>query len=182
MFGSIVSENARKDDVSLDDVAVTSLEELDVTVGGLDRIDEIVTGMTHRRDRPVTNALENAVEALDADIEVTPFYANVSAIAEDDGIDYGEAWQRGIEWRNEKTFTPAEDEDDETKADLAVRVGDGGGNGAAMLKHARRKGVTGIDINVDQLVDRDVAYGDDEDDEAEAEGADEGADSDDSEE
>ena len=163
-FGSITNENARNDDVDLIDVAVAGLEEIDALVG-LDNIGTIFTGMGPE----FTNCLEEIEEHNDEfDIDVQPFYPNISNIMEEDDVDYNTAWKRGFQWRNGILFDRDPD-DDQYTVDLAVRLGDSASSGVPMLKRARRKGVTGIDINLDRLVDRDVAYGGEPEDELDAE-------------
>lgn len=167
-FGSINSKNNRKDGVSYDDVVLAGLMELDEVIG-LDNIDQIVTGMTYSQEHPVTDALENGLDELgyDGEVMIKKFYANVSNIAEEDDIEYNEAWKKGMQWRNRKVFT---DDNDAPTVNLAVRFGDAGPSGMEMLRSANRKGITTFGVNLDELVDRDVAYGDGDD-----EGADSGA-------
>ncbi len=153
-FGSIVNEELRQDGVSLEDVIDAGLDSIGAAVD-LSDVEVIVTGM----NGDVTFALQDAVEGRDdIDAEVAPFYPNVNRIAEEDDIDYQEAWKKGFNWRNNKVLTDSEDDDTEV-VDLTVRLGDAGNNGDALLKHSRRKGVPALDINLDHLVERDAAYG-----------------------
>jgi len=162
-FGSIVSEDTRNDDVSLEDAMDAALQRVDAIVG-LDSVESIVTGM----NADVTYALQDAVEASDRDIDVRAFYPNVNNIAEEDDVDYQTAWKQGFTWRNNRLFVNDEDDDEQEVVDLCVRVGDAGNNGNALLQHARRKGVPALGLNLDSMVDRSAAYGDDEDSPAEA--------------
>jgi len=156
-FGSPVSEEARLEDVDLEDVAAVGLQRLDATIG-LDDVEKIYTGM----NADVTYALMDAVETLDLDIEVQPFYPKVNDIAEEDDISYQDAWKKGFTWRNNRLFVNDEENDEQDLVDLTVRFGDAGNNGQALLQHARRKGVPALDFNLDDLVDKEAAYGDGE--------------------
>ncbi len=152
-FGSIVNEELQSEGVSLETVVRDGLEEIDLLIG-LDSVDKIITGM----NGDVTFALQDIVDEVGYDVEVSAFYPNVNRIAEEDDIEYQEAWKKGFTWRNNKVFTDAEDDDTDT-VDVCVRLGDAGNNGQALLQHARRKGVPAIDINLDHCIDRDAAYG-----------------------
>jgi hypothetical protein len=152
-FGSIVNEDLRSEGVSLEDVLSAGLDELEAAINMSD-VETIVTGM----NGDVTHALQDAVEARDMDVDVDAFYPNVSNIADEDDIEYNEAWKKGFTWRNNKLFVADEDSDTET-VDMTVRFGDAGNNGEALLQHSRRKSVPALDINLDRLVNRDAAYG-----------------------
>ena len=149
MFGSIKNEELRKDDVELE-AAFDQLSEF-VDFGELERI---YTGM----NKDVTYGLMDYVNENNLNIEIRSFYPNVGDIADEDDISYSEAWKRGFTWRNNQLFK--ETDDDQEVVDLAVRVGDAGSNGSHLLEHARQKSIPALDINVDQVVDRDRVYGD----------------------
>ncbi len=154
-FGSIVNEELRVEDVSLEDAMGVALQRIDnYSVLSLEGVDKIYTGM----NGDVTHALQDAVEALDMDVEIQPFYPNVKNIQEEDDVDYQTAWKQGFTWRNNRLFIEDEDDDRQETVEAAVRIGDAGNNGEALLQHARRKGVVAIDINLDDLVERDLAY------------------------
>jgi len=161
-FGSIVSEDNRKANLTLEDVVRVGLQNLDDLIG-IDEVDQIITGM----NADVTEALQQVVDEDDLNIEVRAFYPNVNDFREDeDEMSYREAWQEAYGWRNDCVFNP---DHDSPTADLTVRFGDAGSNGAELLAHSRRKGVTALDINLDDTVDKSAAYGDDEaDSESEA--------------
>lgn len=154
-FGSIVNEDIRDDDMSLEDLMAVALDRVSETVDFSD-VDTVFTGM----NADVTFALQDAVEASDIDADVQAFYPDVSSIAEEDDIDYNEAWKRGYTWRNNQLFVEDDENDQQELVDLVVRVGDAGNSGSALLDQARSKGVTGMDVNLDEFVDRDAAYGD----------------------
>ena len=159
-FGSIVNENLRVEDTDLDEVMAVALQRLDSIVG-LDDVETVYTGM----NGDVTFALQDAVETLGMDVEIQAFYPNVSEIAEEDDIEYNQAWKNGFTWRNNCLFVEDEEDDQRETVGLTVRVGDAGNNGEALLQHARRKGVPALDINLDELVQKDEAYGEAEDSE-----------------
>ncbi len=165
-FGSIVNEDLRVEDVSLEDVMSVALQRIDNhAVLSLDDVDKLYTGM----NGDVTHALQDAIDTLDLDLEVQPFYPNVKNIQEEDDVDYQTAWKQGFTWRNNRLFVEDEDDDRQETVSAAVRVGDAGNNGEALLQHARRKGVVAIDINLDDLVERDLAYSSADSGSAEAE-------------
>ncbi len=154
-FGSPVNEELRQDGVSLEDVLNAALDRIGEAVD-LSSVETIITGM----NADVTFALQDVVEARDdVDAEVSAFYPNVGRIAEEDDIEYQEAWKRGYTWRNNRLFVNDEEDEDQDVVDLVIRVGDAGNNGAALLKQARSKGVLGMDVNMDDMIDRDAAYG-----------------------
>jgi len=153
-FGSIVNEELRTEDVSLEDAMAVALQRLD-TIVGTDDIDTIYTGM----NGDVTHALQDAVDTLNLDVDVQAFYPNVKNIMEEDDIDYQTAWKQGFTWRNNRLFVNDEDDERQETVSLCVRVGDAGNNGEALLQHARRKGVPALDLNLDDLVEKNAAYG-----------------------
>lgn len=152
LFGSIKNEEVRKDDVELVDVVEAAFDQLGEFVD-FGEIDRIYTGMS----KDVTYTLIDHVNDNDLDIEIRSFYPNVADIADEDGISYGEAWKRGFTWRNNQLFRDTDD--DQEVVDLAVRVGDAGSNGSHLLEQARRKGVPALDLNVDEVINRDLVYG-----------------------
>ena len=154
-FGAPLNENLLADDTDPVDVAQRAIDELD-DYFGLDNIATIVTGM----NTDFTHNLEDLLE--DTDVEVEPFYPNITNIMEEDDLEYQDAWKQGFTWRNNKVLINDEDDDDQTVVDLVVRLGDAGDNGQELLRHARRKGVNNFDINADDMIDRDAAYGDTE--------------------
>jgi len=156
-FGSIVNQDLRVEDVDLEEVAAVGLQRIDDIIG-LDGVETVYTGM----NGDVTFALQDAVETLGLDVEIQAFYPNVSNIADEDDIDYNTAWKNGFTWRNNCLFVEDDEDDDRETVDATVRLGDAGNNGEALLQHARRKGVPALDINLDDLVDKDAAYGDGE--------------------
>lgn len=153
-FGSIVDEDLRQDDMSLEDLMVEALDRVSDVVD-FSNVEKMYTGM----NADVTFALQDAVEASDIDVDVQAFYPNVKSIAEEDDVEYNEAWKRGYTWRNNQLFVEDEENDQQDVVSLVIRVGDAGNNGSALLKQARSKGVTGMDVNMDDLIDRDAAYG-----------------------
>jgi hypothetical protein len=153
-FGSIVNDDLRQDDMSLEDLMVEALDRVSDVVD-FSNVDTVYTGM----NADVTFALQDAVEASDIDVDVRAFYPDVSNIAEEDDIEYNEAWKRGYTWRNNQLFVEDSENDQQELVSLVIRVGDAGNNGSALLKQARSKGVTGMDVNMDDLIDRDAAYG-----------------------
>lgn len=153
-FGSIVNEDLRSDEVSLADALENGLGRLSDFVD-FSEVEKIYTGM----NKDVTYALEDAVESMALDAEVNAFYPNVSNIAEEDDIEYNEAWKKGFTWRNNQLFVEDASDDERDHVSAAVRIGDAGNNGQALLQHARQKQVVAIDINLDDLIDRDAAYG-----------------------
>lgn len=154
VFGSVVNEELRKEGVSLDDVVNEAIDQLD-GVMNMSGVETIYTGMNPE----VTYALQDAIEASEFDADVQAFYPNVNEIAEEDDVEYQEAWKRGYTWRNNRLMVNDEEDDEQDIVDLVVRVGDAGNNGSALLKQARSKGVLGLDINLDSMIDRDAAYG-----------------------
>jgi len=169
-FGAPINENLLADDVSdVQEVVAAGLDQLDTVLeGGIESFDAIVSGM----NASVTHALEDVVEERDLDVEVDPFYPNINNIMEEDDIEYQEAWKQGFTWRNNRVFVDDDEDDEQTLVSLAVRFGDAGNSGEELLRHARRKGVNTMDINLDDMVNRDAAYGDAEADaDAEAEAA-----------
>lgn len=169
-FGAPINEDLLADDVSdVQEVVAAAIDELDdVLAGGIESFDALVSGM----NASVTHALEDIVEERDLDVEVEPFYPNINNIMEEDGLEYQDAWQEGFTWRNNKCFVADEDDDEQTLVNLTVRLGDAGNSGEELLRHSRRKGVNSMDINLDDMIDRDAAYGDAEADaDAEAEAA-----------
>ena len=155
LFGSIVNEDVQKDGVSFQDVAEEALEAVDERIG-LDDVDKVFTGM----NADATYALQDAVENMGLDVDVQAFYPNVNNIAEEDDIEWNQAWKNGFTWRNNKLFVDDEEDDEQDLVEIAVRLGDAGNNGEALIAHARRKGVDAMDINLDELVNKDEAYGD----------------------
>lgn len=166
-FGSIVNDELRDDDVSLQDAMSEALDRVSEVVD-MDAVETIYTGM----NADVTFALQDAVEASDIDADVQAFYPNVQEIADEDDVEYQEAWKRGYTWRNNRLFVDDEDDDEQDLVDLVIRVGDAGNNGAALIQQARSKGVLAMDVNLDDMIDRDAAYGGGEQD-ADASQADE---------
>ncbi len=166
-FGGITNEDIRKDDISLEDAMAVALQRISGhPLLSLEEVETIYTGM----NGDVTIALQEAVGNLDLDVEIQAFYPNVTDIQDEDDISYQEAWKKGFTWRNNVLFTDDEDDDEQEAVVAAVRVGDAGNNGEALLQHARRKGVAAIDLNLDDLVNKDKAYGGQEaDSSAEAE-------------
>lgn len=162
MFGGIVSENARKPGVSLDDVAVEGLEHLDQIIG-IDDIDTITTGMSDRDGQPVVDALENAVDALDADIEIKVVNGPIDEVMKERHTEYEEAIPIAMSHRFNPGDTVAKYDID--LLDIVVRFGDAGEVGNSMLEHANWSHITALDINLDSLIDRDIAYAIDEDEE-----------------
>jgi hypothetical protein len=166
-FGSIVNEDTRKDNVSLEDALVVGLQELGKFVD-FEEVDQVFTGMNSE----VTYALEDAVGGIDIpDMTVRAFYPNVNDIMEQDDVEYNEAWKRGYTWRNNQLFIEDTEDDERDTVDLCVRIGDAGSNGSALLQHARTKGVAALDLNIDQVVNRDKAYGSSDQKAAESEQA-----------
>ena len=168
-FGSISDEDARQAGLSLEDVVQVGLKRLDDAID-LTTVDTIFTGM----NQDFTYALQDAVAAIygdrDAyDIEVEAFYPDVQQFQEEDETSYSEAWKRGYTWRNNVLFGAIDSNEEQETVSLTVRFGDAGSNGQALLKHARRKGIHAMDFNLDDLIDRDEAYGTAEDAESDAE-------------
>ncbi len=165
-FGSIGNNELLKDDIALDDTMAVALQRLNKhPVLDFESVDKIYTGMNGE----ITMALQDAIDTMGVDVEVQAFYPNVTDIQDEDDISYQEAWKKGFTWRNNVLFADNEDDDEDT-VDACIRVGDAGNNGEALLQHARRKGVLAIDINLDDLVNKDEAYGGQEaDSSAEAE-------------
>jgi len=131
-FGSPVSEEARLDDVDLEDVAAIGLQRLGKDTH-LNSIEKIYTSTS----MDFTHALRNAVKKLDLDIEVEEFYP-----------------------RGTKPLRISDRDIDQKLVDLCVRFGDAEDNGQTLLRHAKRKGVPALDINLDDLVDKETAYAD----------------------
>lgn len=151
-FGSIKDEETRDDDASLEDVVKAALERLAVP---LSHIDTIVTGM----DPDVTYALEDVVEDLDADIHVRALYPdNWDELVEEHG-DRATAFKEYFSWRNRAL---AEGSEDYEPADMFVRVGDASYDGVELLSQGKSKRVPAVDINMDDMIDRDKAYDSDE--------------------
>lgn len=150
MLSSITNEKYLQEDVSFEDVVAEAVETLQQYVD-LENVDTIFTGMNEN----VTRTLTEHVEENNIDVEVTSFYPNVSKWAEEDGIDYNQAWKEGFTWRNNQLFTTAGDDE----VHLTVRVGDAGASGQALLEQSRQKGVDALDLNLDHLINRDAVYG-----------------------
>lgn len=151
MLSSITVDQYLQDNLTLDDVVAEAVENLQQYVDLDEEIGTIFTGM----NKDVTTALTKYVDENGIDVEVRPFYPDVSKWAEEDGIDYSQAWQEGFTWRNNQLFTNAGDD----QVHLTVRVGDAGRSGQALLEQSRQKGVDALDINLDNLIDRDAVYG-----------------------
>lgn len=150
MLSSITNEEYLQENVSFEDVVAEAVDTLQQYVNFED-VDTIFTGMNEN----VTRTLTQYVEENDIDVEVTSFYPNVSKWAEEDEIDYNQAWKEGFTWRNNQLFTTAGDDE----VHLTVRVGDAGASGQALLEQSRQKGVDALDLNLDHLIDRDAVYG-----------------------
>lgn len=151
-FGALTTNDTYSGDLDRETIAKATLQELDSLID-LSSIDTIVTGMNPE----FTYALQHAINSLNVDINVNAFYPDVNSIKEQDNISYQEAWQRGYTWRNNKLFVANDSNDQQSVVDAAVRVGDADSSGIAMLEQARRKNVPAIDINLDGVVDRDLA-------------------------
>lgn len=162
-FGSIKDEDHRisinDEPMDYDTVIAEGINHLN-ELGVLNEVDEIVTGM----DAETTYAVEDAIEAQDIDVEVDAFYPDVTSIQEEDDLDYQTAWQQGFNWRNGVCFADNSDEDrGDQPVKMAVRLGDAGNSGMKMLEDATRKSVSTLNVNLDQYVDLDSAYGSESD-------------------
>jgi len=156
-FGSIKDKEAREDGVSLVDVLVDGLERVDQMIS-LDEIDTIVTGMS----ADVTYALEDAVDEMGLDIDVEAFWIDAEKWADEDDVSYNQGWQNGFTWRNDQVFIEDDDNEEQVLVDATVVLGDAGSSGLDLVRQSRQRGVPAMTFNLDDNVDRDVAYGDDE--------------------
>lgn len=156
-FGALTTaetyENAQ---LTREDVAEAALTELDNTIG-LTNVHTIITGMNAK----FTYALQDVTETgAFSHIDIQPFYPDVKSIMQREDLDYQDAWKQGYNWRNNKVMIPDEDDASQTIVDLVVRVGDAGNNGEELLKQARRATIGAFDINLDNMIDKNTAYGD----------------------
>lgn len=155
LAGSVKSEACRKDDVTLEHVILEALSHLEQRMHvDMDELDGIVTGV----DYEVTEAMRRVVDERYDDLDVKHFFPKINKIREEDNVPYDEAWQSGFEWRNLQLLDPNEDSD-YPAVDFVVRVGDASNSLQQMLKMAGNKNVPAVNLQVDNLVDRDVAYG-----------------------
>lgn len=153
MLSSITNDEYLQDGTSLEDVVAEAVEHLQQYVD-FDNVETIFTGMNSE----VTTELTKHVDENNIDVEVRRFAPNVSQWADEDDIEYKQAWQEAFTWRNNQLFTTAGDDE----VHLTVRVGDAGRSGQSLLEQSRRKGVDALDINLDNLIDRDAVYGDED--------------------